>query len=86
MLKVTGLSYANPGGCQHIVVDYEDNAVPGSFELGHETQVLDALQRLVAKAGFEGREEEFLLTIWLAVMIKKRGATKASCINVDIEP
>jgi hypothetical protein len=85
-LSITGLSYKNGGDCQHIVVDYEDDSVPGSFNAGHETEIYETLKEIASTYGFADKEEEFILVAWLTLMVKKRGKLKSACLNVDLDP
>lgn len=85
-LSITGLSYANADPCQHIVVDYEDDTVAKQMHIGHETSILETLKGIADQYGFRDKEEEFLLVAWLTLMVKKRGFTKASCLNKDLDP
>lgn len=85
-LSITGFSYANSGSCQHIIVDYEDGSTPKSMHIGHEEDILETLKTVAAQNGFTDKEEEFLLVAWSTLMIKKRGFTKAQCLNHDLDP
>lgn len=84
-LFVTNLSYVNAGNCKHLKIDYEEDSVPKSFNKGHEDSILADLKEIANTYGFRDKEEEFLIIVWLTLMLKIRGKTKANCYNHELD-
>ena len=88
MLKITNLAYQNPGGCGHLKITINDDGDVHDIEwAGHEDDLLQLAKDVREFIGLpNNQDEEALLILWLALMNKKRGFTKAQCKEFDIDP
>ena len=88
MLKITNLAYQNAGACQHLKITINDDGdVHDIAWAGHEDQLLELAKDIRDFVGLPaGQDEEALLILWLILMNKKRGFTKAQCKEFDIDP
>jgi hypothetical protein len=85
-LKITDISYKNPGDCRHLSITVEDNGDVHEMNTHkHEDELIDLLKEFSIQHNLGGKESDALLLIWAAVMIYKRGKTKNNVKNVDID-